>query len=29
MIHVWMVPDFPSSNGVFSHDHPGLDNPES
>ena len=29
MIHVWMKPDFPSANGVFSHDHPGLDNPES
>jgi hypothetical protein len=29
MIHVWMVPDFPSPNGVFSHDHAGLDNPES
>jgi hypothetical protein len=25
MIHVWMDPDNPSSNGVFSHDHPALD----
>jgi hypothetical protein len=27
MIHVWMKPGFESSHGVFSHDHPQLDNP--
>jgi hypothetical protein len=29
MIHVWMKPGFPSAHGVFSHDHPELDSPES
>jgi hypothetical protein len=24
MIHVWMKPDWPSTHGVFSHDHPDL-----
>jgi hypothetical protein len=24
MVHVWSVPGFESSTGIFSHDHPDL-----